>query len=335
MSAQLNKPYFMLLAAIFGMTSLIGCQTHTNQATKVATHSQTAGLKNVPKQQLLERLTYYNWTLIQIKNVAGKSTPFYHQPPLIMNVAPDRLLFNEGCHHYQVFINETIQPPFQYRFSNFKTGSADNCQNDNKSEIQLALERLFNPYSDTTFKFEPLLQNQSKPMMALNIKDSAMFIFSGNKKPQLPVSGITLTHELLERYQWQLVRATDNNQNKIDTFYQPDIPIKVSFSTDQYRQHFGMSIGRHGISGTYALAPNQTLLTASDLSPAISFGKRLDTIRLKFARIALKPSQLILNQQLDIAVTSDVNRVNPRYLLTQKVETGETLVWQNAKRELR
>lgn len=324
--------FYRLLCFSILPAAFLGCQTHITQTTKVTTHSQTVGLKNVPKQQLLERLTYYDWTLIQIKNADDKTTPFYHKPPLIMNVEPNRLLFTEGCHHYQVFINEAIQPPFEYRFNNFKTRLEDRCQDDNKSEIRPALERLFRPYGDTTFKFEPLSQRQSSAKIALAINDSTKLIFSGKKKPERPISGIPLTHELLERYSWQLIDAIDSNRNKIDNFYQPDIPISVSFSTEPYRQQFVMSVGRHGIGGTYALGINQTLLTASDPSPAISFDKRLDTIMLEFARVALSPSQLILNEQKQMAASS-ANQTQAQYLLTQKVETGETLVWQNEEKE--
>lgn len=88
-----------------------------------------------------------------------------------------------------------------------------------------------------------------------------------------------------------------------------------------------MFVGRHGISGTYVIAPNQTLLTNSDPSPAISFGKRLDDIWLKFIGTALSPSQLVLNKLSSIDINTTPSQ--SQYLLTQKTEKGDTLTWQS------
>lgn len=173
--------YLSLFIGVFSATALLGCQTHIDQSSQTITDSKIVTLKNIPKPQLIERLTYYDWELTQVTDADGKSTPFNHKPPLIITVAPDRLLFNEGCHHYHVFISETYQPNFPYRFSNFRTGLTDSCQNDEKSEIRLALERLFRSYGDTAFKFEPLPDNQSQPKIALVINDSTALVFNGEK----------------------------------------------------------------------------------------------------------------------------------------------------------
>lgn len=337
--SMLKKLSLTTITAL-SLTFLVGCQTASlsktiNQNSASPTYKNVS-LNAVPKQQLLERLTYYDWELIQVKGTDGKTKPFRHDPPLIMDIAPNRLAFSEGCYHYQVFIDDVIAKPYLYSFNNFRTLEAlkaQTCQNndDNNSEIRAALERLFVPYGDVGFNFDVLSESQPQPKIALSINNGAALIFSGKAKPQQSVSGIPITHELLQRYQWRLIRATDANQNLINDFHQPDIPISARFATDERGQRFGMSVGQHGSGGSYVLSMNQTLLTQTDPSPAISFGERLDEIWLKFVGIALRPSQLILTEIQKTASQniSQTSQTRPRYLLTQKVETGETLIWES------
>lgn len=327
---MLKKLSLTTIAAL-SLTFLVGCQTaplsKTANQNSASPTFKNVSLNAVPKPQLLERLTYYDWQLIQVKSATGKTKPFRHDPPLLMDIFPNRLMFHEGCHRYQVFINDVIGRPYLYRFNNFRTLPAQTCQNSDHSEIRAALEHLFVPYGDVGFNFNILSESQPQPKIALSINNGTALIFSGKAKPQQSISGIPLTHELLERYNWRLVRATDAKQQRIDDFYQPDVPIAASFSTDERRQHFGASVGQQGIGGSYVLSVNQTLLTQTDPSPAISFGKRLDNIWRKFVVVALRPSQLMLTEQQ--APSQNSNQFSPRYLLTQKAESGETLVWES------
>jgi len=336
---MLKKLSLSVITAL-SLAFVVGCQTAPLSKVTDPTSSNTASnnisLNAVPKQQLLERLTYYDWQLVQIKNINGKTKPFRHDPPLLMDIAPNQLVFSEGCYRYQVFIDDVIARPYLYSFNNFRTLEAlkaQTCQNndDNNSEIRAALERLFVPYGDVGFNFEVLSASQPQPKIALSINNGTALIFSGKAKPQQTVSGVPLTHELLERYNWRLIQATDTNQQLINDFHQPDIPITASFSTDERGQRFGMSVGQHGSSGSYVLSVNQTLLTQTDPSLAISFGERLDDIWLKFVGVALRPSQLILteNQKSASPNTNQSSQTSPRYLLTQKIKTGETLVWES------
>lgn len=329
------KPLSLSLITTLSLSFVVGCQnaplaTTTSQNSANIT-PKNMSLNGVPKQQLLERLTYYDWELIQVKSKNGKTKPFRHDPPLIMDVSPNRLAFSEGCYRYQVFIDDVIAKPYLYSFNNFITLPAQTCQNSDNSDIRAELERLFIPYGDVGFNFEVLSKSQPQPKLALSINNGVALIFSGKAKPQQSVSGIPITHELLERYNWRLVRATDANQQLIDDFHQPDVPISAGFSTDERGQRFGMSVGQHGSGGSYVLSVNQTLLTQTDPSLAISFGERLDEIWLKFVVVALSPSQLILteNQKAVSQNTNQISQARPRYLLTQKVKSGETLVWEN------
>ncbi|WP_169392976.1 MULTISPECIES: hypothetical protein [Psychrobacter] len=331
------KKLSLTTIATLSLTFLVGCQTaplskSANQNSASPTFKNMS-LNAVSPQQLLERLTYYDWQLIQVKSATGKTKPFRHDPPLLMDVTPNSLMFSEGCYRYQVFLSDVLGRTYLYSFNNFRTLEALPaliCQNsgtDDSSEIRSTLERLFVPYGDVGFNFEVLSASQPQPKIALSINNGAALIFSGKAKPQQSVSGIPITHELLQRYNWRLIRATDANQNLIDDFHQPDIPITASFFTDEYRQQFGVSVGQHGSGGSYVLSVNQTLLTQTDPSIAISFGERLDNIWRKFVVVALKPSQLILTEQQ--APSQNSNQTSPRYLLTQRVESGETLVWEN------
>ncbi len=331
---MLKKLSLTTIAAL-SLTFLAGCQTaplsKTANQNSASSTFKNMSLNAVSPQQLLERLTYYNWQLIQIKNINGKTKPFRHDPPLLMDISPNRLMFREGCYRYQVFLSDVLGRTYLYSFNNFRTLPAQTCQDsdtdDDSSEIQSALERLFVPYGDVGFNFEVLSKSQPQPKIALSINNGAALIFSGKAKPQQSVSGIPITHELLQRYNWRLIRATDANQQRIDDFHQPDVPITASFATDERGQHFGVSIGQHGIGGSYVLSTNQTLLKGSGVFLPISFGEKQDDIWRKFVVVALKPSQLILTEQQTPSQNS--NQISPRYLLTQKVESGETLVWEN------
>ncbi len=336
---MLKKLSLSVITAL-SLAFVVGCQTaplsKVTDPTSPNKASNNISLNAVPKPQLLERLTYYDWQLIQVKSKNGKTEPFRHDPPLLMDIFPNRLVFREGCHRYHVFIDDVIGRPYLYRFNNFRTLEtlpAQTCQNsgtDDNSEIRSALERLFVPYGDVGFNFEVLSKSQPQPKIALSINNGAALIFSGKEKPQQRISGIPITHELLQRYNWRLIRATDANQQRIDDFYQPDIPITASFANDERGQRFGMSVGQHGSGGSYVLSVNQTLLTQTDPSLAISFGERLDNLWRKFVVVALRPSQLMLTEQP--APSQITNQSRPRYLLTQKAESGETLVWESEAR---
>ena len=192
-----------IFISLLSSVALMGCQTASfSKATELissTTVPKEVSLSTIPLPQLLERLTYYDWQLTQVKGADGKIKPFKHQPLLVMDLTLDSLHFAEGCHRYEVFFNQTYQPPYLYRFSNFKTLMAASCQNGDKSDIQSALEHLFKPYDDNNFKFEPLSSSQSHPKMVLSIANSATLIFSGAPKAQQDISGIAITHELLQR----------------------------------------------------------------------------------------------------------------------------------------
>lgn len=200
----------LLLTTItaLSLSFLVGCQTaplsKTINQNSVSPTFKNVSLNAVPKQQLLERLTYYDWQLIQVKSATGKTKHFRHDPPLLMDVTPNCLVFSEGCYRYQVFIDDVIAKPYLYSFNNFRTLPAQTCQDsdtdDDSSEIRSALERLFVPYGDVGFNFEVLSASQPQPKIALSINNGTALIFSGKAKLQQSISGIPITHELLQRY---------------------------------------------------------------------------------------------------------------------------------------
>lgn len=337
-----------LLIGSLSSVALVGCQsTELNHSNKTgAVNSDTNNedwSTSTPQSYLLQTLTKYDWQLTQVAGMNNKGQPFRHKPPLIMDIRPSSLLFKEGCHRYKFFIENAYPMPYPYSISHL-VDSANDCDTQSnvasKGAIQQSLETIFSPRSNLYFNFEPVtlkskffIPNSSK-QLALNINNDMTLIFTGMPKPEQKTSGLSITNELLERYQWRLISANDDKNQLISEFSNADVPITGGFYTDSHRRTAGFSVGCNGVSGTYALAVNQTLLIGSNPQTMIGCGDLLNKIESNFSRTMLNSiSQLTLNVQENKPTSKNLTQALPNYLLTQKLETGETLVWKNEKKE--
>lgn len=334
--------------------ALLGCQTnslnHSAQTSTVIDDRNWSA--STPKPRLLQTITKYEWQLTHVTDENGQTQSFNHKPPLIMQVRPDTLLFEEGCHRYQGSFKAMRPLPYPYSLPDIRD-LHDNCiaishsgSDLNKGDIQRALEIVFAPYSDSYFRFDPVLPSsplfseKASKQLALTTDKGKMFIFSGTAMPKRAVSGLTITNEILERYQWHLISATDHTNRPISQLNHPNVPITASFDIDSYNhsdyqqgafsQSVGFFTGCNGVGGSYALSTNQTLLIGASPSTLMGCGDLINGVEDYLDRIMHNSSSQLTLTHPDITSISNISSVPiPGYLLTQELDSGETLIWKN------
>jgi heat shock protein HslJ len=120
---------------------------------------------------------------------------------------------------------------------------------------------------------------------------------------------------------------------QLDIYDQSDNEPEQDYQQGAYGQSVRINSGCNGVSGPYAISTNQTLLTGSFPSTMVSCNESIDEMESHIRRMMLyNDSQLTLMHSESYPVSGSVNEFKeqkPSYLLTQKLETGETLVWQN------
>jgi len=339
--------------------ALLGCQTnslnHSAQTSTVIDDKNWSA--STPKPRLLQTITKYEWQLTHVTDENGQTQSFNHKPPLIMQVRPDTLLFEEGCHRYQGSFKAMRPLPYPYSLPDIRD-LPDNCiaishsgSDLNKGDIQRALEIVFAPYSDSYFRFDPVLPSsplfskKASKQLALTTDKGKMFIFSGTAMPKRAVSGLTITNEILERYQWHLISATDHTNRPISQLNHPNVPITASFDIDSYNhsdyqqgafsQSVGFFTGCNGVGGSYALSTNQTLLIGASPSTLMGCGDLINGVEDYLDRIMHNSSSQLTLTHPDITSISNISSVPiPGYLLTQKLESGETLIWKNEVKKI-
>ena len=335
--------------------ALLGCQT----STVIDDKNWSA---TTLESRLFQTTTKYEWQLTHVSDDKGRIKPFSQKLPLIMEVHPSLLTFTEGCQRHQVSFDMWLPLPYLYGQIDVREPSdGDNCTTVNHSIIENLSNKntiknktgnvvngVFIPYSDTAFRFDPVLPNSAQSsnktlkQLALKTNKGKTLIFSGTPKPEYRVAGIPLTNELLERYQWRLISATDDTNKTINKFNRPDVPITANYrlgshdysnpQQSSFSQGVGFSVGCNGAGGSYALSTNQTLLIGGNPSTMVGCGDDIDDIESSLSRLMLySSSQLTLNN-LDKQRIS--NPSESSYLLTQKLESGETLIWQNEVKKI-
>lgn len=334
--------------------ALLGCQTnslnHSAQTSTVIDDKNWSA--STPKPRLLQTITKYEWQLTHVTDENGQTQSFNHKPPLIMQVRPDTLLFEEGCHRYQGSFKAMRPLPYPYSLPDIRD-LPDNCiaishsgSDLNKGDIQRALEIVFAPYSDSYFRFDPVLPSsplfskKASKQLALTTDKGKIFIFSGTAMPKRAVSGLTITNEILERYQWHLISATDHTNRPISQLNHPNVPITASFDIDSYNhsdyqqgafsQSVGFFTGCNGVGGSYALSTNQTLLIGASPSTLMGCGDLINGVEDYLDGIMHNSSSQLTLTHPDITSISNISSVPiPGYLLTQELDSGETLIWKN------
>lgn len=162
-------------------------------------------------------------------------------------------------------------------------------------------------------------------------------------KETLPaLTGLAISSELLEQYNWQLVSAVNHSYDdkgqlvKTPTgdFYHPDYPISVNFGSNHDSQTVHFSSNCNGSGATYALLKDNTLrvdtIVSTDMGCSQT-GNRIENAL--FSLMQDSSSKLTLTLQSDNSLkTLDSKNDYPLYNLLQTMESGETLLWKNEKK---
>jgi len=283
----------------------------------------------------------YYWQLIEARNPQSQLIKTQSANPINLKIEPSTLTLSQGCQSYSVDLYQSSQP-FPYSGSQLsKAPSSCHKNNNNQSHISDIPMLMTDSYFD--FNLEPItpqtsakLQPNTVKQLALKIKNGNTLTFKGTPKAFATSEGLTINNELLERYHWRLINAVsydNDNQGKpvskklIGDFYHPDFPISLDFSTNTDYQTISFSANCNGIGAPYILTEDYQLRIGLAIQTMMSCGSTGDRIESHLYKL-LSQSQ----SQLKLTLQPQATKTKadfPRYLLTQRVETGETLVWES------
>lgn len=347
-----NRLTLSLLLAISFPAVLIGCQSNivkdnSTPANLIVTGSSTSA--PILSEQVInvESVNRFDWKLVRRIDNQGIVDDVDTVPPLMLDVRPSNLVFKYDCQRYR--LNHDGYQDYTYSSYGVTTITQPSCLITDKqaaSNILQYLEQLFPEYGRGRFNLRitsPSTQTKSKPFsflnkltpkkptsyeLILNVQDKQL-IFEGTLKTLRPVTGLPITYELLKEYQWRLVSAVDSNKNTIIELSRPDFPVTAYFAYPLYNDehHVGFSSDCNGVGGSYILTPDNKLLIGSSPQTMMGCSPKREAAEDKIRELEqLSKSQLILQR---LANTNLDSSSLPYYLLTQKLETGETLIWKN------
>lgn len=348
----LNRLTLSLLFTVSFSVALIGCRSNIAKDNSTSANSMVTGSSTsapILSEQVInvESVNRFDWKLVRRIDNQGIINDVDTVPPLMLDVRPSNLVFKYDCQRYR--LNHDGYQDYTYSSYGVTTITQPSCLITDKqaaSNILQYLEQLFPEYGRGRFNLRitsPSTQTKSKPFsflnkltpkkptsyeLILNVQDKQL-IFEGTLKTLRPVTGLPITYELLKEYQWRLVSAVDSNKNTIIELSRPDFPVTAYFAYPLYNDehHVGFSSDCNGVGGSYILTPDNKLLIGSSPQTMMGCSPKREAAEDKIRELEqLSKSQLILQR---LANTNLDSSSLPYYLLTQKLETGETLIWQN------
>ena len=351
--------------SMLGVTGLVGCQTIDNSKIepitakapkpvdtdeRIITFPQSDDNEYIGSWKLpelpVESLNRFDWKLVRwiddqdvVTHVDSDSYAGGDSvPPLMMDVRPSNLVFTYDCQRYR--LHHDGYHDYTYSSYGVTTTTPVSCLiNDTQAASDIAdyLNQLFPKYGRGRFNLKvisaPTQTSSKKPNpyeLALNAQDK-QFIFEGTPKKLQPISGLPISYELLKTYRWRLVSAVDSNNEAIIELSRPGFPVSAYFGYPIYNDEHqaGFSSDCNGVGGPYILTPDNQLLIGAGLQSMMGCGPKREAAEDKIRELEqLSKSQLTL-QQLSNTNIDDPSL--PYYLLTQKLDTGETLIWKNQK----
>ena len=348
----LNRLTLSVLLTVSLPVALTSCQSNiakdnSTPANSIVTGSSTSA--PILSEQVInvESVNRFDWKLVRRIDNQGIVNDVDTVPPLMLDVRPSNLVFKYDCQRYR--LNHDGYQDYTYSSYGVTTITQPSCLITDKqaaSNILQYLEQLFPEYGRGRFNLRitsPSTQTKSKPFsflnkltpkkptsyeLILNVQDKQL-IFEGTLKTLRPVTGLPITYELLKEYQWRLVSAVDSNKNTIIELSRPDFPVTAYFAYPLYNDehHVGFSSDCNGVGGSYILTPDNKLLIGSSPQTMMGCSPKREAAEDKIRELEqLSKSQLILQR---LANTNLDSSSLPYYLLTQKLETGETLIWKN------
>ena len=348
----LKRLTLSLLFTVSFSVALIGCQSNIAKDNSTPANSMVTGFSTsapILSEQVInvESVNRFDWKLVRRIDNQGIVNDVDTVPPLMLDVRPSNLVFKYDCQRYR--LNHDGYQDYTYSSYGVTTITQPSCLITDKqaaSNILQYLEQLFPEYGRGRFNLRitsPSTQTKSKPFsflnkltpkkptsyeLILNVQDKQL-IFEGTLKTLRPVTGLPITYELLKEYQWRLVSAVDSNKNTIIELSRPDFPVTAYFAYPLYNDehHVGFSSDCNGVGGSYILTPDNKLLIGSSPQTMMGCSPKREAAEDKIRELEqLSESQLILQR---LANTNLDSSSLPYYLLTQKLETGETLIWKN------
>lgn len=349
---------------------LMGCQSAPLNSTQQTTIVNAPVIKDksnftdeivIKESQVMQWVAHHDWQLAQVINQNGKTVDINNFAPIILQVDPSSISLHQGCEQYRMDFHALSAPPYPYysHLAKVPTTCHNDTNSDNKTMIteDNSIQSLFVKYAPVRLNFELLrtshLTSESAPVaiqaapkrLALNIENSNRLIFIGSPKALAAPTGLPITNELLERYDWQLVSAVSNTydakgeltRKSLGNFHHPDHPISASFESWPNNQYASFSSGCNGSRAPYFLLNDNTFKVGTIISTVMGCGETGNRIESAlFDLMRDSSSQLTLSLQLSqsISSTADNQTDMPRYNLLQTMETGETLVWQNEVKKI-
>lgn len=290
-------------------------------------------------QPSLTALNRYLWRLTQVTDEQSQTTAIPTDPPLVMDIQPNKLLFYNICNRYRFHFSDRLFSDFPYQMhhsDSLSMSCTPNAGNSDETDlVSIGLKSTLQYTDGRGFGFKWLTQTADSATVALKVDQGKTLIWQGDSKPDAPIIGLPITTKLLESYQWHLVSAIDNSNKTskpIADFYYPDVPISAHFSTNDQRSRVYFDDTCNGVSGGYLLTADQELMIGQHPSTDMGCSIERNRIESKLEKLMHNStSQLHLSLQPSNQKTEDF----PRYNLLQTMETGETLVWQNTKKPKR
>ena len=348
----LNRLTLSVLLTVSLPVALTSCQSNiakdnSTPANSIVTGSSTSA--PILSEQVInvESVNRFDWKLVRWIDNQGIVNDVDTVPPLMLDVRPSNLVFKYDCQRYR--LNHDGYQDYTYSSYGVTTITQPSCLITDKqaaSNILHYLEQLFPEYGRGRFNLRitsPSTQTKSKPFsflnkltpkkptsyeLILNVQDKQL-IFEGTLKTLRPVTGLAITYEFLKEYQWRLVSAVDSNQKTIIELSRPDFPVTAYFAYPMYNDehHVGFSSDCNGVGGSYILTPDNKLLIGSSPQTMMGCSPKREAAEDKIRELEqLSKSQLILQRLPNTNLDSSSL---PYYLLTQKLDTGETLIWKN------
>ena len=353
----LNRLTLSVLLTVSLPVALTSCQSNIAKDNSTPANSMVTGFSTsapILSEQVInvESVNRFDWKLVRRIDNQGIVNDVDTVPPLMLDVRPSNLVFKYDCQRYR--LNHDGYQDYTYSSYGVTTITQPSCLITDKqaaSNILQYLEQLFPEYGRGRFNLRitsPSTQTKSKPFsflnkltpkkptsyeLILNVQDKQL-IFEGTLKTLRPVTGLPITYELLKEYQWRLVSAVDSNKNTIIELSRPDFPVTAYFAYPLYNDehHVGFSSDCNGVGGSYILTPDNKLLIGSSPQTMMGCSPKREAAEDKIRELEqLSKSQLILQR---LANTNLDSSSLPYYLLTQKLDTGETLIWKNEVKKI-
>ncbi len=291
----------------------------------------------------VDSLNRYNWQLAEWIDNQNLVTEIVSEQAVVLDIRPNNLIFSYGgCERYQIIHSEIIEG--KYSSHNVSNISPPSCSTDKKqsslnrsllaeqlqsASVESYLNDSFAPFSRSRFSYELLALKANNYQLALKL-NSKTLMFTGTMKPLQPTQGLPISYEFLKDYKWRLVSALNSENQPIIELNRPGFPVITYFGYSMYNDehHVGFSSDCNGVGGPYILTPDNQLLIGSGNQTMMGCGPKREAAEDKIKQLEqLSSSQLSLEQ---LENTNIDNTELPYYLLTQKLETGETLIWKNS-----